>query len=140
VPEPAYIEACFRAYPRERRGKGATARAVAIPEDARVRIARFLLEKPAYPLLEVFHAIAKTHDFPPAMADFLADPWDAESTLRVARGTPTSAGGQRPELEQRAAREAREAVEWESLTQAEQEERLAAARRQLDATIGRKQA
>jgi hypothetical protein len=115
VPEPVYIEACFQAYPRERKGKGATARAVAIPEDGRVRIARFLLERPGYPLLDVFRAIAKTHDFPPAMADFLAEPWDAESTIRAAKGREP-AEAPNPTLQAAAA----EGEAWENMTAEEQ--------------------
>lgn len=138
VPKPAYIEACFKAYPRERRGKNAANRAVPIPEDARVRIARFLLERPGYPLLEVFRAVAKTCDFPPALADFLAEPWDAESTLRAA-----GAGKAAPQgvfLDEEEARRAREAAEWESLTEADRAQVLKDAQELLDKTIGRKQA
>lgn len=132
VPKPEFIEACFQAYPRTR-GKGAANRAVAIPENARELIAVFLLERPAYPLLDVFRAIATSCDFPPGMADFLAAPWDAESTLRSAqtpgKAKPAGKPAWQVEAETRAARES---AEWNDLTEAEQQAKLREFREQAE--------
>jgi uncharacterized protein YdaU (DUF1376 family) len=139
VPKPELVEACFRAYPRTRRGDRASNRTVAIPVDARKRIALFLLERPGYPLLQVFHAIAKTCDIPPGLADFLADPWDAEATLRAAGG---AAGPSRPsaDLEALKAKEAAEAAAWEDMSAEEQAAALKAAQDKLNRTLGRRTA
>lgn len=139
VPKPAYVEACFQAYPRERRGKGATARIVAIPNDARVRIARFVLDRPDYPLLRVFRAIAKTMDFPPAMADVLRDPPHPDSLLRAA-GDAEVPKPQTVELDAEEARREREQAEWDALPGPEKERRMSEAKERVEKTLGRKSA
>lgn len=139
VPKPEYVEACFQAYPRTRRGDRASNRAVAIPADARKRIALFLLDRPGYRLLHVFHAIAKTCDIPPGLADFLADPWDEDATLRAAGG---AAGPARPavELERLQAKAAEDAARWEDMSAEEQAAALQKAQENLNRIIGRRTA